>query len=420
MGHHDRYVAAIAAYSPLDIMLADIAVRIQLSPTDYLLAIQHYNAIAEWIDNKESPLHGLVELFYTQGGFLINATVARHSTDDEFDIDGVSQLALRAGIDPEQALVLLHQSIRRERGSRYYDKVERKTRCSTVNYDKMHLDVTPAVRIQGRDHASLIFHSKPEDPQEPKLTLHANPFGFGEWFKAMTPPDPAFGQFFEKRSLDYARVRARQRMLMEEKAETLPVPDQLPAYQKSLAVISLQLEKRHRNLGYDRRHPKLRRPPSVLQSYYNARHANQTRTLSDELIHQVGCKITIFEAAVRENRRVQEFNPACEYRRDELTDRWPATMHDQRVYLDELVNFSTKLHRLKRGVPLDVMQEILADLFGEKPTGAAIEQQVQQRASDRSAGVSLYVPRSTVIPPLGAMAAPAIARAAPRNTFFGD
>jgi hypothetical protein len=72
------------------------------------------------------------------------------------------------------------------------------------------------------------------------------------------------------------------------KAETVPVPGQMPAYQKSLAVIALQLEKRWRNLGYDRRHPSLRRPPSVLMSYYNARHANQTRALAEELIHQVG------------------------------------------------------------------------------------------------------------------------------------
>ena len=163
-------------------------------------------------------------------------------------------MRFRASIDPEHALSLLHQSIQRERGSRYYDKVERKTRCSTVNYDKMHLDVTPSVRIAGHDHASLIFHSKPEDQSEPKLSLHANPFGFAQWFKAMTPPDPSFGRFFEKRSLDYARARAHQRFL-EQKAETVPVPDQMPAYQKSLAVISLQLEKRWRNLGYDRRPP---------------------------------------------------------------------------------------------------------------------------------------------------------------------
>lgn len=418
-GHYDHFAAAIASYSPLDILLADIAVRIQLSPTDYLLAVQHYLAISEWLDGSDSALHGRVQLFYPQGGFSLGATVARHSTDDEFDIDGMAQLDLTPGVDPEAALALLHDAIRREPHSRYYDKVERKTRCSTVNYDKMHLDVTPAIRIAGNDHASLIFHSKPDDPKEPKLTLHANPFGFARWFKQMTPQDPAFGHFFEKRSLDFARMRAQQRLL-EEKAETVPVPDHLPAYQKSFAVIALQLEKRWRNLAYDRRHPKLRRPPSVLHSYYIARHANQTRTLADELIHQVDCKIAIFEDAVRRDRRVREFNPACEYGKDELTDRWPATMHDQRVFLDELINFSTKLHRLRRGPPPEVMQEILFDLFGEKPSGEAIDQQVRQRIADRAAGISLYVPRSTVIPPLGSAAAPATARPVPRSTFFGD
>lgn len=419
MGQYERFASEIAAYSPLDIMLADIAVRIQLSPTDYQLAVQHYNAIAEWIDNKESPLHGLVELFYPQGGFSIGATVTRHSTDDEFDIDGISQIALRASIDPEYALGVLHGSIRRDHGSRYYDKVERKTRCSTVNYDKMHLDVTPAVRIAGNDHASLIFHSKPEDPNEPKLTLHANPYGFAQWFLAMTPADPAFGRFFEKRSLDYARVRAQQRML-EEKAETAPVPDQMPAYQKSLAVIALQLIKRWRNLGYDRRHATRRRPPSVLLSYYVAMHANQTRTLADELIHQVSAMIALIQQAERDRRLIHEFNPACQYRRDELTDRWPGTYADQRVFLDELVDFGTKLHRLRQGARLDVMQAILGDLFGENPTGAAVRQLGEQRVRDRQGGVSLYIPGAAAIPPLGTIAAPAVARAAPRNTYFGE
>lgn len=419
MGHIDRFSPEIAGYTALDIMLADIAIRIQLSPTDYQLATDHYQAIAEWIDSKDSPLFGLVELFYPQGGFSIGATVARHSTDDEFDIDAMVQLALSTNVDPEAALALLHGAIERGPGSRYYKKVDRKTRCSTVNYDKMHLDVTPAVRIAGNDRASLIFHSKPEDPREPKQSLHANPFGFGQWFIANTPTDDAFARFFEKRSLDYARARA-QKLYIEQKAETVPVPDQLPAYRKSLAVISLQLEKRWRNLGYDRRHAQLRRPPSVLLSYYNARHANCTRTISEELLHQVTAQISIIEAADRDRRLVCEFNPACQYRKDELTDRWPGTLNDQRVFLDELVDFATKLHRLRQGVRLDVMQAILGDLFGETPAAEAIKAQTSQRVSDRASGVSLYIPKTASIPPLGSLAAPAAARSAPSNTYFGD
>jgi hypothetical protein len=83
----------IAAFSPLDVMLADIAVRIQLSPTHYQKAIGHYRAIHEWLERAGSPLYGLVEEFYTQAGFSIGATVARHGTDDEFDIDVMAQLA---------------------------------------------------------------------------------------------------------------------------------------------------------------------------------------------------------------------------------------------------------------------------------------------------------------------------------------
>jgi hypothetical protein len=86
--------------------------------------------------------------------------------------------------------------------------------------------------------------------------LHANPYGFAQWFTAQTPPDQDFGAFFEKRSLDYDRSR----MLLLEKADAAPVPDQAPAFRKSRAVIALQLIKRWRNLAYDRRHKKLRLP----------------------------------------------------------------------------------------------------------------------------------------------------------------
>jgi hypothetical protein len=45
MNYSDRFLRETASYSVLDILLADIAVRIQLSPTDYQLAVDHYDAI---------------------------------------------------------------------------------------------------------------------------------------------------------------------------------------------------------------------------------------------------------------------------------------------------------------------------------------------------------------------------------------
>ena len=266
MNYTDRFLREAASYSVLDVLLADVAVRIQLTPTDYQTAVDHYEAINDWIDREESPLHGRVQLVYPQGGFKIGATIARHATDADFDIDVMAQINW-PDVDPEVALSTLHHSIRGERGSRYHEKAERKTRCSTVNYDGMHLDVTPAVRIGREEKTSLIFHSKPSNPSVPKQRLYANPDGFGEWFILRTPADEAFGLFFEKRALDYNRALFE----MQARADAESVPVQMPAYRKSRAVIALQLIKRWRNIAYDRRHARLRLPPSVLIAFYGRR-----------------------------------------------------------------------------------------------------------------------------------------------------
>ena len=157
MNYSDRFLRETASYSVLDVMLADIAVRIQLTPTDYQTAIQHFDAINEWMDRVESPLHGRIELFYPQGGFMIGATTARHATDAEFDLDVMAQINWPANVDPEIALATTHRAIRGEPGSRYYKKSERRTRCSTVQYDGMHVDVTPAIRLAARRGPAISF-----------------------------------------------------------------------------------------------------------------------------------------------------------------------------------------------------------------------------------------------------------------------
>ena len=92
---------------PLDVMLAEIALRIQLSPTDHGKAVDRYETVSEWIDRPDSPLHGRVEMTYAQGSMAIGATIARCSERDEYDIDAMVQLGLPRETDPELALSLL-------------------------------------------------------------------------------------------------------------------------------------------------------------------------------------------------------------------------------------------------------------------------------------------------------------------------
>jgi hypothetical protein len=90
MNYSSPTLRQISAYSPLDVLLADVAVRVQLTPTDYQTAVDHYQAIGDWLDRSGSPLEGKVLEFYPQGGFSIGATVARHSTTSDFDIDVIA------------------------------------------------------------------------------------------------------------------------------------------------------------------------------------------------------------------------------------------------------------------------------------------------------------------------------------------
>jgi hypothetical protein len=417
MNYSDRYLRQIANFSIVDVMLADVAIRIQLSPTDYQFAVDHYHAINQWLEREDSFVAGYVRDFYPQGGFAIGATVARHSSDDEFDIDVMADLAFRADVDPEYVLSTLHSAIRGERGSRYYLKTDRKTRCSTVNYGGMHLDVTPTVRLMGTiEKTGLIFHSKPDDHSEPKMSLHANPHGFAQWFNSRTPPDQDFGSFFERRSLDYERERA----ILSKRADAAPVPERCPAYQKSRAVIALQLIKRWRNLAYDKRHENRRLPPSVLLAFYVARHANQTKSLEEELSFQVESMLAVIRVAQEQGKAVFATNPRCDD--DVLTDRWPADLSDQAVFIHELADFAVKLRQLRGDIALPEMQQILEDLFGEQPAQSAVKEYVDRAAKDVGGAGGRYLPGKAAIPAavVGMSAAPSGVRSAPSHKFFGD
>lgn len=399
MNHVDPILRQIANFSPLDVMLADIAVRIQLTPTDHGKAEGHYHAISDWLERDGSELQGKIEKFYPQGGFSIGATTARHAENADFDIDAMVQVAWNHDIDPEEALSTLDRSIRGLPGSRYYDKTDRKIRCVTVLYDGMHLDVTPALRWRSaEERTSFIFHSKRDRYTFESERYLANPYGFADWFIQMTPADAAFGQFFEQRSLDFERTLRTNGT----RADTAPVPDQAPAYRKPRALIALQLIKRWRNLAYDERHPERRLPPSVVLAHSVALNANRTSSLSEELLLQVETLIFNLESAKKSGLTYVAFNPRCKY--DELTDRWPRDLANQEIFIQELRAFAKDLIILERGTDLAEMRKILAKLFGKTPARDAVRAFMDRHVQDNDAVKGFHILRSGAVPALGSAA----------------
>ncbi len=397
-----------------DTLLADVAIRIQLRPTHYNMAVERYQKICKLIERGNSPLKDCVDLFYPQGSMAIGATIASKLKTDEFDIDIAAQLDLPECISPNEPLDLLFEAIRGEPGSQYYQMTKRKPRCITVSYsDKMHLDVTPLIRRKYTpERESWIFHHKPEAPSESGKAI-TNSYGFSGWFKDNTPLDQDFANLFEKRASEYEQMVALA-------AESEPVPPHEPPFQKSRALIVLQLLKRWRNVQYDERSE--RRPPSILLSKLIADAANHTGRLSEELLHQAQQMLSKFRHWHNAGCLIQVANPVCE--QDVLTDRWPETLQDQAIFISDLAILVAQVEKLVSGCNLAEMQKIMVKLFGEVPTMDAFQafnermgDQVRKGQSRHRPGTgSLVLPTGIASTTNPTSSGP---RTTPRHTFHG-
>lgn len=406
--HHSPHQLTIQDY-----LLADVAIRIQLSPTNYQKAVERYEAINSYLDRPESLLHDRIEIYYPQGSMAIGSTIASNLTTDHFDLDTIAQLQISPHANPAVVLDLLFNALNGSPGSRYYGKVTRNSRCVTVEYeDGMRIDVTPMVRrITTPERESVLFHHRRETPGDPGYHKVANPFGFAVWFNGRTPPEAMFAEQYT--------ALVKSHMALAE-AEQEPIPDQENLHKKSMALIALQLTKRYRNVRFDRR--QVRRPPSVLLAKWVADVAGGGRMrLIDELLHQVRRMRQILGDYVATGRLAHEVNPVCA--EDVLTDRWPAKQADQVLFVEDLDHLIAQLERLHAGCPITEMREILSDLFGERPSSDAVKAFGDKYGNHVQRG-GLYVPGSQVTAGSAALVgltagASAHARSTPSHTFFG-
>lgn len=356
-----------AQFRIADVLLKDIARRIQLSPTDYRTAVSHYEAVDRFLSKEGNPLSPYMIRMYAQGSMAIGATISSKLNNDEFDVDAVAELNLPESSPPGVVLDFLFNSVNGEKGSIYYGKVKRRTRCVTLEYERMHLDITPAVLLpQFAARTSIIFHANEDEAPNQHRHIKANPWGFADWFERSTPA-----------------VHEIVEAVLRKTAE--PVPDQDELIEKSHPLVALQLLKRWRNKRYDNR--KGRCPPSVVLAYYVGANPTRATTLYGEFRAQAENIHAIFAAADQRNMLISVLNPAC--KTDVLSDRWPGDLTTQRVFLADLKDLLAKLDRLEADPSVEKCAEIMSDLFGENPTRIVVED-FQKRFEAKSHSGALF------------------------------
>lgn len=400
--------------NPVDRLLAEIALSVQLPPSLHAKAAGRYEAVRRHLEAKDK-FANRVEVFYPQGSMAIDATIAIRGTDDEYDLDIIAQLGDEfRDKSPLQILLDL------EEGLKDYpvEKVVRQTRCVTLYYsDKMHLDVTPSLRYYGTpDRQSVIAHAKGPLSGSDDHMVDMNAYGFVDWYRRLTPTEIRFAKSFHQRWLAEDRALAKS-------ADVDEVPDQTDFVVKNTATLALQLIKRYRNIVYANYAGRI--PPSILLSYYAGVMAAPDTPLSEMVVRIARRLASDIETASSAQRKLHVSNPRCD--RDVLTDRWPETIKQQ----DELAAHLTKLAdgiekmRRKAWAPNE-LKDWLRNQFGDRVVTRAVDQLAGDIGTAVQSGTQVYTKTGGLLLPNpaliggGALSSMASSVSARPHTFYGD
>lgn len=394
---------------PLDAILAEIAVNLQLPPGLHAKAVDRYEAVCRFIERPGSPLEGRVSSFYPQGSMAIDATISTRGTDDEYDLDAVAEI--QGGNEgPEALLDLLEQALEDYPVSR----MERKTRCITLYYaDGMHLDVTPARRLGIKEKEGVIAHAKKGRPHEHRY-VPMNAHGFCTWYNERTPVEERF-------AIALNRELYAKHGFAFDAAEVEEVPEQTPLIIKNVTTVALQLIKRHRNILFADATGRM--PPSVMLSCHAGHAAVRGLGLADMVVRQARWTARSIDQAVRQGKLVDIRNP--EFYEERFTDRWPENLSQQQHYARALTTLADGLEAAReRGMQLEDLQDWLRGQFGHLVVTRSLDafnkrlgRQVHARQHGYTRTGGLFTPAAPAIITGASALAPVTARA---HTNMGE
>ena len=362
--------------SYLDILLDEVCVALQLTPTQYKSAEEKYGAVAEWLSSPGSPLAHHQPEVYPQGSAALQTTVRprRNQQDEEFDVDSVLEVSTwEAG-----PMELYDAVYRRLTDHDFYAGIlEPKKRCVRLDYaGEFHLDILPAVRDRQRGGTCILI---------PDRELHdwtmSNPRGFVSWFNARAEPE----------------------LTLEKRMAAEPLPGNDPAERRPPLKRALQLMKRRRDVVFNGSDLA---PRSVVLTTLAALHYGGQLRATETLL---GVLDGVAEQIRSTSGILQVVNPANPEER--FSDAWDENSY--RAFSTFVSGFREDVQRLAHCEGLPELKTMLAAMFGEEPTDRAmkaltarVERVRKRQALGVKPGVGLtIVSRGTL--------------SIPRNTFYG-
>lgn len=223
------------------IFFENLAEYLDISESQHEAATKHYNAVGEWLREKDSLISVYNPDIYPQGSFRLGTVIKPINDADEYDIDLVCELKnlQKEHVTQKQLKHLVGDRL--NENERYRKMLEEKNRCWRLNYSdsaRFHMDILPAIsenRIEtflnftapNLVAGAILITDKELNEWQP-----SNPIGYAEWFK-------------ERMKVQYDATRLQLSKSLSKSIE------QVPDYKiRTPLQRSIQILKRHRDFMF--------------------------------------------------------------------------------------------------------------------------------------------------------------------------
>ncbi|MDD5678843.1 MAG: nucleotidyltransferase [Kiritimatiellae bacterium] len=351
---------------PLRILISAIE-EINIPPSRYEAAAKHYTGVGEFLNAKESLLHGFSPAIYPQGSVALG-TAIKPLQGEDFDIDLACQLTYQDNFDPMVVRRLVAQRLKE---SADYKRMlnEEKSRCLRLDYsngENFHLDIIAAK-----------FAPETSPTGTSLLVPDRN-------IRNWTPSDPkGYIAWFEEQK----KIRVMEKGLMR-LSNVEPIPDQHELPHKAPLQVCIQLLKRNRDLVFKDK-PKLA-PISIIITTLAAKVYNHEAEVEDALMGIVQNLHNGFDAT-EPFYRVE--NPTN--RGENFADKWQKHPELKDAFFAWLRNLRADVVTLSNSCDFQKSSILLEHLVGRASRDGAIRRHAVELNEGLAKG-GLYAGASTM------------------------
>ncbi len=234
--------------------LENLSDELDIPPGKYKQAVDHYQAVGNWLNDGEYEGCDDVPAIYPQGSFRLGTVVRplRDGKEADYDIDLVCRLAFKKECTVPKKIKHLVGGRLSENG-RYESMLDKEgKRCWTLNYAEadgvgFHMDILPAAYEEADFIQALIRSGVPEHLAIQAIAITHKNQGEYDWRFSNSA---GYAQWFDDiKQAAFERISKRYKQLILDSTDSIfasvdEVPDQLVRTPLQRAI---QILKRHRD-----------------------------------------------------------------------------------------------------------------------------------------------------------------------------